>query len=95
MTLLTALAIIANGCRQEGADFSWEDASEFAYPVWKGEKTGAIASISSKDDLKNVRVKVSGFRGGNSTIPASAAQVFFIREVMADTFQEGYGQCGN
>ncbi len=95
MILLTALALIANGCRQADADFSWKDASVFAYPIWKGEKTGAIASISSNDDLKNVRVKVSGFRSGNSSIPASAAQVFFIREVMADTFQEGYGQCGN
>lgn len=58
MILLTALALAASGCRQADADFSWEDASGFAYP-------------------------------------APAAKVYFIREVMANTFLEGYGQCGN
>lgn len=92
--LFAAFTLMACGCGKTDMTFVLDDEA-FVYPAWKGEKISSGGVLSCEHDLNDVSIRVSGFRSGNRRIPSSAAEVFVIREVMADTFQEGYGQCGN
>lgn len=92
--LSAALTLMACGCGKTDMTFALDNEA-FVHPAWRGEKISSGGVLSCEKDLNDVSIKVSGFRSGNCRIPSSAAEVFVIREVMADTFREGYGQCGN
>lgn len=108
--ILPVLMILAScSTRIETAQFSWGDTdihyemdkcpdeltgTTFMHPAWKGEKIAAEALLWSETDLSNVKLKVGRIHNGLTFIPAENVKVHFVRYVMSDVLQEGYGQCG-
>lgn len=108
--ILGALMLLAScSTRIETAQFSWGDTDvhyameewpdalaekAFTYPAWRGEKIAAEAVLWSETELSNLKVKASRLHNGLNCIPVENVNVQFVRYVMSDVLQDGYGQCG-
>lgn len=58
---------------------------------WKGEKVSAQLLLWSAADINQVELEFADFKSGGSVLPASVAQVRFVRYVMTDEFGPGCG----
>jgi hypothetical protein len=58
---------------------------------WKGEKVSAQMILWTTADVDQVELEFDDFISESATLPASIAQVRFVRYVMTDEFAEGCG----
>lgn len=66
----------------------------FEFAAWRGEKINTEALIWSASALDETSVSISDLRCGKAVIPASAADIHYVRYVKGDVLAEGYNQCG-
>lgn len=63
---------------------------------WKGERVNAQALLWTRDELRDLQVKVSDLRSGSNIIPSSAIKPAFVRYVMTDEpSAKGNSNCGD
>ena len=63
---------------------------------WKGERVNAQALLWTRDELRDLQVKVSDLRCGRNIIPSSAIKPAFVRYVMTDEpSAKGKSNCGD
>lgn len=97
LSVLAVLLMLLTSCstRIENIEFSWENSDgSFVYSAWKGEKISAKATLSADIDLENLKVRVGRVRNGSYEIPVGNIKVHFVKYVMGDVLNDGYGQCG-
>ena len=58
---------------------------------WQGERLSAQLLLWSTQDIKEIEFKISDFQAPSHSLPASIAQIRFVRYVMTDEFADGCG----
>lgn len=89
-SLLLSVVLVSLSCSQQNVTVEWKE--EIQFPLWKGEKAGALAIVRSESDIESLRVNVSALRCNGSKI--SSIDASFVAYVMGDVLKDGYRQCG-
>ena len=58
---------------------------------WQGERLSAQLIVWANSDVKEIEYEISDFKSSNNTLPASIADLRFVRYVMTDEFAGGCG----
>lgn len=80
---LAVLLSSAASCNRTTPTVSWT--SEISHTLWRGERTGIIASLNSDSAISGLRAEVSGLE---------FAEAHFLTYVTGDILTEQYNQCG-
>ncbi len=61
--------------------------------AWRGEKVNGRATISCVSGVHGIRLRPSQLKSAQGCIGSDAVNVYFITDVIGDTFSPGYQQC--
>ena len=83
LLILAVLLAFAASCNRTIPAVSWT--SEIGHTLWRGERTGIIASLNSDSAISGLKAEVTGL---------PFAEAHFLTYVTGDILEEQYNQCG-